>query len=816
MLQPSDPHEAFTGRYREFMIRSLDRFEFFGVDPRGIARRHSFVDGYVPLTLNLRDPGEQGKVSVGARADQAVTGHQRALVRGVAGSGKSTLLRWLAVAVAQDTTAPMSPPVPLLLELGCYTDGRLPDLRDAVPEPLREAMPAGWVQRMLAEGRILLLLDGMDEVRPRERVHLEEWVDKHFAAYPDTRGIVTTRPSVVAEQWWVDRRFQRFDLLPMSRHSIEKYVHGWHEMARADQPDTADGHDERALLTRCEQRLLATLSNRPALRGMSANPLLCGLLCALHLIRGEHLPESRKEIYDEALDLLLSRWPFLRRRHRDVTQDELTDTAHDVRLGTEELVKLLQRLAFWLVTNRKSVLSADAARDRVKSFMTGLRSGDEDPDRVLQYLAQQSGLLRELPDRSLQFVHRTFRDHLAAKEVVDEDNIGLLLDSADKPHWHDVVVMAGAHARPAERTRILLAIIERGRSEIEHRDALYLLAAAIVEQAAVLPQDPRSPDIRALVAQAMSELIPPPTSAAADHLAAAGEFVLDLLPSPEDLTDQQAARVVRAAARIAAQWNPQGAVEKILQFTTTRASRVINEVLEPWGRLGDYERYAREVLREIDFGRLTVDLQSGRRIEHIEYLHTITTLVVRNDLRDLTPLTRLPHLRRLTLRGNTRTDLRSLPASQSLRVLLLDRCSSMSDARPVDLSPLGRLHLRRLVVSGITTKVDLAGLADVELDSLHLSGGALRDRPVLPPGLQVRHLCLTGRRPRQISLTGVQGVHSIILGWLPDDNDMAMLAGLPQLRRLVLWDIPPHTPLPALPGVDVIVLRSTSRRAATG
>jgi hypothetical protein len=284
--------------------------------------------------------------------------------------------------------------------------------------------------------------------------------------------------------------------------------------------------------------------------------------------------------------------------------------------------------------------------------------------------------------------------------------------------------------------------------------------------------------------------------------------------------------VVRAAARIAAQWNPFGAVEKILQFIGTGNNRVINQVLEPWGRLGDYEQYARDVLSEIDFGRLTVDLQSGRRIEHIGHLDTITKLVLRNDLRDLTPLADLPRLRRLTLRDNTRTDLQSLSGSQSLRVLVLDRCSSMSDARPINLAPLGCLRLRRLVVSGmITAKVSLASLAGVELDSLHLSGVVLRGSPVLPPGLRVRHLCLTGRRcpsprdtgpgnPSQVDFTGLQEVRSIILSWLPNDNEMAMLAELPRLRRLVLWQVPPHAPARALRGVEVMVVHSKCPQAA--
>lgn len=810
MPQFSDPDEAFADKYRQFVGSTLDRFEFFGVDPRGIPRRQRFDDGYVPLTLHQRDHGDHGTVSVGTRADQAIADHQRALVRGVAGSGKSTLLRWLGV-VTQDGGGP--PPVPFVLSLGRFTGGRLPDLDRVVAAPLRPAMPEGWAHRMLADDRVVLLLDGLDEVRPRERAHVEDWLDEHLAAHPGTRCVVTTRPSVVAEQWWVDRGFQRFDLLPMSRHSIEQYVHGWHSVARADYPaDTPDGAEALEWLTVCERGLLRTLANRPALRGMSANPLLCGLLCALHLDRGEHLPESRKQVYDAALELLLVRWPQLRRRYRGSGQGAGSyldgaepDPGTELRLGAEELVKLLQRLAFWLVTNRQLVLAPDVARQRVTSCMFGLRGGDEDPDRLLHYIAHESGLLRELPGGSLQFVHHTFRDHLAAKEVVEEANLTLMLDHADKPHWHDVVVMAGAHARPAERALILRELLARGQTDGEHKDTLYLLAAAILEQSTVLPpHDRHSSDVRALVTVAMADLIPPPTSAAADQLAAAGPFVLDLLPGPDGLTGRQAELVVRAMARISAQWNPPGAIEKILPFTANPAAGVLPQLLEAWGRPGDYEEYARNVLSEIDFSRFRVELQNRRRIEHIGHLRTIANLVLRNDIPDLGPLADLPGLRRLTLRDNTMTNLHRMAAARSLRVLVLDRCSSLAGARPVDLSPLAGLGPRRLVAGGLTTRVDLTSLTGARLFSLRLSGGALHGAPVLPPGLQVRHLCLLGGA-RRIGLAGVRGVRSVILGWPPTDDELAELAGLPELRRLVLWRMPSGTPVPELPGVDVTV-----------
>ncbi|MET7487534.1 NACHT domain-containing protein [Streptomyces sp. NPDC005538] len=819
VVRPLDQaDEEFTDRYRAFVARTLNRFEFFGVDPRGIPRRHTFATGYVPLTVGPRDTGDDPKnaVTAGVRADQALGAQERALVRGVAGSGKSTLLRWLGVRAARagaDTGDPA--PVPFLLELARFGGGRPPSLDQLIAPVLRSGMPEGWVDRMLAAGRVLLLLDALDEIPPRERVHVEDWVDEHVDTHPGTRCIVTTRPSVVAEQWWADRGFQRYDLLPMSRHSIDQYVHSWHDAARDDQPATALGDEVRRELTRCERQLLITLSNRPALRGMSDNPLLCGLLCALHLERAEHLPESRKQVYDAALDLLLVRWPYLRRRHRAADDGERAGSgaapeaqAAEPPLRGEGMTKLLQRIAFWLVTNRQMVLTPELARRRVQSSMVGLR-GDGDPERVLQYLAHQSGVVREQPDGSLEFIHRTFRDHLAAKEVVDEDNLSLLVDNADKPHWHDVAVMAGAHARPSERMWLLQQLLDRGRDEPGHKDALFLLAAAILEQTDVLPQrDEGSPDVRDQVNDDLAVLIPPRDRGAADQLAAAGPFVLDLLPDPRHITDEQAVLVVRAAARIAARWdNPAGAIEKILQYAVPGASpRVINELLEAWGRYGDYETYARDVLSQIDFSRFDVELQNGRRIDHISHLKSIVTLTLRNSVFDLTPLTELPRLRRLTLRDNDMTSLRPLPGVPSLRVLVLDRCARNAGARPVDLSPLRETRLSRLVIEGITTRVDLAGLSGVRLDSLRLESRP-RDLDRLPAGLRVRHLSLVSGA-RRIRFDDVEGVRSVVVDWSPEADLPAMTAALPDLRRLVLRQVPPGTSVPPLPGIRVTVCGS--------
>ena len=77
---------------------------------------------------------------------------------------------------------------------------------------------------------------------------------------------------------------------------------------------------------------------------------------------------------------------------------------------------------------------------------------------MLQRTLERTGLLREVYDGQIQFVHRTIRDYLAAKEVVDSGDLDLLIDHAHLDQWHDVVIMSVAHARPAERERTAMVV----------------------------------------------------------------------------------------------------------------------------------------------------------------------------------------------------------------------------------------------------------------------------------------------------------------------------------------------------------------------
>ncbi|MBB0245073.1 NACHT domain-containing protein, partial [Streptomyces alkaliphilus] len=259
---------AFERRWADRVIARHGELTIHGLD---IGHGHEWpLDAaYVPLEVTTpetgpdsADPtapagagGSGGSVDPSGlvlRAEDALAGRERVLLRGVAGSGKSTLVQWLAVTAARTHLGPPRdhPPgldhlvgrVPFVLPLRRVgVDGRPPTpdrFAHAVGSPLAAAQPDGWADRVLTAGRALLLVDGVDEVPERDRETVRRWIRDLMAADPGNPWVVTARPSAVREDWLADRvaarGFAELSLAPMSRTDIELFVTRWHRAADAD------------------------------------------------------------------------------------------------------------------------------------------------------------------------------------------------------------------------------------------------------------------------------------------------------------------------------------------------------------------------------------------------------------------------------------------------------------------------------------------------------------------------------------------------------------------------------------------------------
>ncbi|MFB6871332.1 NACHT domain-containing protein [Streptomyces sp. NPDC056323] len=82
-------------------------------------------------------------------------------------------------------------------------------------------------------GRTGWNVDGVDEVPARLRRRTEKWLKDLITAYPESRYVVTTRPSAVPESWLSGFGFEAHSLLSMNQKDIRSFIDHWHTAARS-------------------------------------------------------------------------------------------------------------------------------------------------------------------------------------------------------------------------------------------------------------------------------------------------------------------------------------------------------------------------------------------------------------------------------------------------------------------------------------------------------------------------------------------------------------------------------------------------------
>ncbi|WAP56828.1 NACHT domain-containing protein [Streptomyces sp. S465] len=587
---------AFEERYAQDIVAAHDHLTIYGIDLAHSPDSWPLDAAY----LSLETETDGGSPS--APAEQALAGRERVLLWGVAGAGKTTLVQRLAVSVARgDLPAPLEGlrgRVPFVLPVRRFRhdgNGNSNSHRNGFPEPdaflsavrypHAAAQPPGWAERVLSDGRGLLLVDGVDEAPEQARERLREALRELPARYPGNVWLVTSRPSAVRENWLASERFTELKLSPLSRDGVTAFIRRWHEAARQDITDRAD----LDRLSGYEETLLDAVRITRELGRLATNPLMCGLLCALHRDRRGYLPRGRKALYDAALSMLLER----RDRERAMLPPDGID------LTQEPKIQLLQKLAHWMLVNGRSEMDRATAVETLGRHLPAIphaaRQGG--PEEIYRHLLNRTGLLREPTPGSVDFVHRTFQDYLSARAVVERHDFDFLIDHAHLDDWEEVIRMSVALARPDECGYLLEGLLAaRKDARPVHARHRKLLAAACLEHATEL-----DPEVRSRVHRYTRDLVRPTSLEAARALGWIGPIVLEMLPDPSGVSDEEAHRLAVTATSIA----DDRAIDYLVRLRDRASWAVRAQLAGAWRRY-DTDRYADEIIahldaRELDF-----------------------------------------------------------------------------------------------------------------------------------------------------------------------------------------------------------------------
>ena len=313
---------------------------------------------------------------------------RRWLLRGDPGSGKTTLLRHLAWSLAD---AGGEPWVPVFESLPRLMADRL-SVFGRIEEDLERAdQPGTAIRRILEEkagqGRLLLLLDGLDEVPREARDRAEVLLSELAAKWPRSPIVATTRP---IGAWSPGPEFLELEVLPFDSERRRNFLERWFGDKDSESAASAAG----------------ILETDRGLRELASNPLYLTLLSLL--LQGDEEPaRHRSKLYDQIFDLLEEG-----RHHKPPTPIDNREVAHQG----------LCRMAYRMTEDDRDGEGAAALERRLfedKRLREPLLLAWPNLRKFLDDIAEKTGILgaHDGPEADWRFWHRTFREGLTADQL---------------------------------------------------------------------------------------------------------------------------------------------------------------------------------------------------------------------------------------------------------------------------------------------------------------------------------------------------------------------------------------------------------------
>ncbi|MEW5928216.1 MAG: SIR2 family protein [Gemmatimonadota bacterium] len=482
----SSEHERLLRDYRAFLLKDCGQMTIEGVraDMDTAQRRFDLERLFVPLDvvpsppdISESDPQREEKLrrwrekNAKPREFGSVFGkHSRLALLALPGGGKTLLLKRLAVAYADPARRQASADglpdmdlTPVLIrcrEWREHIHRPILTLLRSLPDITGHASLSGLAEALLPlfkKGRVLLLVDGLDEIhddalRCTFVDHLESFIDE----YKRTRLVVTSREAgfnLVAPA--LARFCQRWRVAPLAEDAITALCDHWHRLMSGDSPESV-----------AEAREVAEhLLRNDSLHRLAETPLLLTMLLVVKHGAGR-LPPDRVSLYSRAVEVLLDTWNI--KGHAPLNPKEAVPQLAYVAF---ELMRAGQQTA----TERELLSLLEEARESVPHIR---RYAKDHPDAFLKRVELRSSLLIEAGYQVennqavpfYQFRHLTFQEYLSGVAIVEGHYKGYersdtvlapLASRLSAEEWKEVIPMAAVLARK-QAEPLIAALVDEG------------------------------------------------------------------------------------------------------------------------------------------------------------------------------------------------------------------------------------------------------------------------------------------------------------------------------------------------------------------
>jgi predicted NACHT family NTPase len=320
--------------------------------------------------------------------------------------------------------------VPIFVTLKAYAEERgQPTLENYILTEFQKREVSGdVVKRLLKEGRTLILLDGLDEVKKEDDRRVKQDIDQFSRDWLRNRFAITCR---IAAREYQFEKFTEVEVADFDDEQIAIFVNNWFRERDKSKAE----------------RLLERLKGNKPVKELAKSPLLLTLLC---LVFGERndFPPKRSELYKEGLEVLMKKWDATRSVEREMIYKHLSPQNKEDMLG---------QIAFNTFVKGEYFFRQEDLQYQIKNYICNLPEASFNPDVlrmdsevVLKAIEHHHGLLVERARNIYSFSHLTFQEYFAAREIERERHFERLIENISNPRWKEVFYLTAEMLRRSD------------------------------------------------------------------------------------------------------------------------------------------------------------------------------------------------------------------------------------------------------------------------------------------------------------------------------------------------------------------------------